>query len=224
MKKIILFVCTSLMALIIFGVYSSGNWAYGKTLNEYLISNSIKLTRIIGSFAQSDGFIELHISGAPYVTDIIKAIGAYDYTYPNGAVIIRVPDRIIDFLIENMAGELDLPDDAYELFVTRMFLSVPNIINSWQGVSILTAASILSANKSFHSHKDFYESTYVILIYDSHSSITSFRKSSEGIITASSTFLFLSEVMEGILIENRVVEYLYEIFDITGFSVEFIDF
>jgi len=131
----------------------------------------------MGSFAQSPEYIQLFFGGQTELAELIVEIGADDYTFPNKAVLIKVPDETMDSLIKDMAGELNLPDEAYEIAVTRMFLSIPNMVNSLQGANILAATGILNVSKAFQAHEDFTESTYVILIYDNHNSVSAIRRS-----------------------------------------------
>ena len=191
-----------------------------KALNSFLIQNSVRFTSIMGSFAQSPEYLSLFFSD-PELFEFVAEIAADDYTYPNKAVIITVPDATVDAIIEEVAGGLDLPDDAREMFVTRMMAGVPGILNSHEGVMAIAATSVLSASKAMLAHEDFTENTYVILVYDNFNSVTFFGKSSESIVSASSTFLFLADDMLDAVSERTVSGYL-EMFNISGAAVEYL--
>jgi hypothetical protein len=182
--------------------------ALNKPLNEYLISNSISITCMMDILAQSAEYMKL-VSGAPELGGAVAEIGADDYSAPNKAVLITVPDTTADAAIKNMAGELDLSDDAYEQVVARMLAAVPSMINAQQGAMSLAAASVLNANEVLRQHKDFAANTYIVLAYDNRGSVTLFRKSTEETITASSTFLFLNEELKNALTEETVFDYFF---------------
>jgi len=197
------------------------------TLNEFLIQNSIRLTGIMGDFAQSDEFVGLFI-GDGHVQELVREIGRHEYALPNVAVIIRVPETVINSAMANMTSGISLSDDAREVFVTRTVLSVANTINAMQGVSVLAATNILGVNKAFLSHENFTGTAYVLLIYDNNKSIAAFRKSSEGIVNANSSFVFLSEEIEALLAERNgaaLVSFIHHALGVSGagIEIEFID-
>jgi hypothetical protein len=195
--------------------------ALDKPLNEYLISNSISITCTMDSLAQNDEYVKL-VSGAPELGGAVAEIGADEYSAPNNAVLITVPDTTADAAIKNMAGELDLSEEAYEQAVARMLSAVPNMINAQQGAMSLAAASALNANEVLRQHKDFAANTYVVLAYDNRGSVTLFRKSAEGTITASSTFLFFNEELKTALAEETIFDYFFQLYSIGGFEVEYV--
>lgn len=153
---------------------------------------------------------------------MVTEIGADEYTAPNQAVLITVPDETVDTVIKNMAAELNLSDDAYEMAVTKMLLSVPGMINAQQGVTAVAATSLLNAGKAFRQHKELTANAYVVLIYDNHSSITMFRNAADGITSASATFLFPSDELKKAVTDETVFDYFSERFGISEFEVEYI--
>lgn len=191
-------------------------------LSEYLVKNSITLTSTMDSLAQSTEYINM-TSGSPDLIEIVTSIGAEDFTAPNKAVLIKIPDTTIDSIIKDMAGELNLQGDAYEMVVTRLCASVPSIINAQQGVNTIAVTSILNVSKAFQKHRDFTDNTYVILIYDNYNSVTFYRNSVEGITSSSSSFLFLTDDMKKALTDETASDYLSQEFNINGIEVEYID-
>ena len=191
-------------------------------LNQHLITKSIELTCTMDSLAQSDEYMML-ISVQPELNDIIAKIGNDEYKAPNKAVIIKVSDEAIGSIIWGNIGELNLPDDAYEMVVARMYSSVPSMINAQQGVTTLAATSVISVGKAFQQHRDFSNNTYVVLIYDNYSSVTVFIKSGEGTISASTTFLFLPDDIKRTVTEETAADYLSQEFNISGIEIEYID-
>jgi len=183
----------------------------------------MRLTSIMGSFAQSPEYIGLFTADQSELMEIIIEIGAeVADNLPSKAVIINVPDAAVNAAISEFAGELNLPDDAYEIAVTRMLAGVPAILNSHQGVNVLAATSILSASKALMSHEDFAGSAYIILVYNNFNSVTFFRKHSEGVVSASSTFVFLDGDMLDAITERTVLDYISEVLGISGVTVEYL--
>ena len=191
-------------------------------LNQHLITKSIELTCAIDSLAQSDEYMAL-ISAQPELNDLLTEIGNDEYNAPNKAVLIKVSDVVISAIMSGDIEELNLSDDAYEMVITRIYSSVPSMINAQQGVTILAATSMISGGKAFQQHKDFSDNTYVVLIYDNYSSVTVFIKSNEGITSASTTFLFLSDDMKRAITEETVAEYLSQELNISEIDIEYID-
>ena len=220
MKKRITGVSVLIVLSILLGACSPvRNSIDDKLLNGFLIQNSIGLTSIMGSFAQCPEYLGLFFTDSE-LFEFVAEIGTGDYTSPNKAVIITVPDAAVDAIIEEVAGELDLPDDAREMFVARMMAGVPGIVNSRKGVTAIAAASVLSAGKALLAHEDFAENTYVILVYDNFNSVTFFGRSSKGTVLVSSTLLFLDGDELDAITERTVADYL-EMFGISRVTVEY---
>ena len=191
-------------------------------LNKRLISQSIELTVTMGSLAKSDEYIKL-LSLQPDINDFVTKMGDDDYTAPKKAVLIKVSDESLMSIIEKYAGKLDLPESANEILVSRMFMFLPNYVNALQGAGAITAASMLSAGKTLRLREDFYDNTYVILLYENNSSITCMRKNGEDTISATSTFLFLNEEMMSAVSDETIAEYIRKQLGNVKVGIEYIE-
>ena len=189
-------------------------------LNSLLIQNSVELASIIGSFAKSPEYPILFFD-SPEVLEFVAEIGAEDFASPNKAVIITVPDAAIAAVIAEISPEIDLPNDAYEMFVARMMAGVPGMLNSQEGVNAIVAANILSAGKPLHAHGELTEHTYVVLFYDNVNIVTFFARFSNGMVDATSTLLFLDDEIQNAVTRQEVEDYL-EMLGIGGVRVTYI--
>lgn len=188
------------------------------SLNDYLIANSIRLARIMGDFAKSDAFINYFHSGFPDAAELARPLGSERHDYPDTVIIIKVSDNAINSAMRQTGGEFYLPDEARQILLDRLFLSVPSQIHAQQGIDAIVAQSMLSLSFAFASHPYFAERTYVILIYQNAAAITAFTQANEGIISAFAMPLFLDEDMAQAIARRRATEHIAESLALFGIS------
>jgi len=200
-------------------------------LDQQQITQSIELTCIMGSIAQSEEYMQM-LSAQPEWRGLIKELGAEDYSAPKKAILIKISDETVNMFlgaaIEALTGQtgaemLDLSEEAYEMVQSRMLSSVPSIINAWQGVEKIAVSSMLTVNKTYQQHKDFSDNTYVVLIYDNYDSVTFFRNSGDNITSASTSFLFLNDEMKTAAEKEDMLAYIFgQLGVIDGIEIDYI--
>lgn len=221
-KKVLGISAVFVLSALLWACSNKQDKEYNEGLDEYLISKSIEFTCMMDSLAQDTEYISL-VTPNPDITEFITEIGSYEYIAPNKAVLIKIPDMILESILKDTVGEFDFAEDVHELVMARSASSVPNMINAQKGADKIAVSSILNVSKPFQQYQDFTGSIYVVLLYDQYSSATFFRNTDEGITTAASSFLFLNDDLKNTLEEETLFDQLSQLLNAAGIKTNYLD-
>jgi hypothetical protein len=169
--------------------------------------------------------MKLFMGASAELDEYVVKIGASNYTLPNKAILIHTPDKELTSAVKYLEDNFYLPDDANarEAVMQKLCFGVPNIINAQYEVMAVAAVGILSTGELIRHDGDFAGTTYVVLIYDSYGSVTTFRKSGEGVVSAYSSFISLTGELKKAAAGETVTEYLSKMFNADKIEVEYVD-
>ncbi len=193
----------------------SGDEADGKVLYEH----SMELAGLLDDMLKTPEYFDL-MGGSQQVSEVIMPLMRSDLSEPESAYVITFPEEALPMLMS--AAEVDLSgfsDELREFVERRMYSSVPTILNSRQGASVLAAASILTVSDSW-AGEELDDSCYVLLMYPYCCPVMVAFSGKDEVITGTATMLLGEPIEEDSL---DAVEALFGYLGIDGLTVEEID-
>ena len=187
MKK---FVSTALALVIVTSLTACGgndSGVPGKTLyghGQDVVSVMVEATR-------SEEYVQAY-TGSPEINEIVKGIGAGDYTTPKAVYSITVSDETLLGIAElgNMNGASESLQDTMK---GRVLGSLMTQINGMSGVNNLAASSVCTMGKTF-VNEDVTENQIYLYTYDSAMPVAvTFIVGEDGSVSASGTFVMYDE-------------------------------
>jgi hypothetical protein len=157
------------------------------SLNDFLINNSVKLTKDMDQLAEDEELMGIYKS-MEEITDISSEIKEQDYDSPVEAYIFHCD---LKTLIQSIAGNVSLDEAQMSIMEKKMLgANIIAMVNAREGSTFLAATSVLTANESYLMPDDWESNTLVYLVYDGkYSSLVAFQKTGDGIVSATSYFV-----------------------------------
>lgn len=199
-----------------------GNKSSVKDINQFFIQEGVFMTSEMKLLAQSGEYKQLF--GAPAeLQEITDQIAQGDYEMPQKVILMKLPSSLITNFAAMLGEDLKLSEEMEERMSYRINGTLfASFINSRYGPDILAATSTLSWGKSYIQPKGWTDNVLLWLQYDGdYSSLVSFNKSGDGVISGTSTFI-KTETMDTMEpLKDEFEKYLKESgldLDITEFS------
>lgn len=153
--------------------------------SKSIYEQGLTLVSLLQEMAGSDSYLQLY-SSMLEAQQILSDAANGDYTAPRAVYRIRISDAAV------FAGIETLPDTLRDYASSRIQSSLANLINAQSGSSILAAASICTAEKTFVC-SDFTGNTTYLYTYDSGVPVlVTFLAGEDGAVAAHGSFV-LSE-------------------------------
>lgn len=186
-----------------------GTVAVPEGTDSFYINEAIKLTKESGELARSKEFVAMYTADGE-VAEKIKSAGELDFDKPKEILFVTFnKDKALEHMKEAF-GETDVDfEKVIELnrFSVNQFASM---INARYGAQTIAAVSMLSNSEGYIMPKDFEKDFTLYLKYDGEfSSIVSFSKYGEGVISANMMFVKNGEEQIDMLM-NEIFETLGE--------------
>lgn len=116
-----------------------------------LLEHGQELVSLMGQMAGNDAYIQLY-TGSPQIGEILSAAGEGDFSSPAAVYRVLVPESALGQYGLVELDSLDgLSQELRENVKARAVSSLPTLLNSMGGASVLAAASVCTAGKTFFS-------------------------------------------------------------------------
>lgn len=187
MKKKLALISVAIAALTVFTACSASKPI---DVNTFIIREGVSLTREMGGLAQNSEYIAF-MSPTDAWKDTIRHIGEKDYQIPEKAYIIGMPEDLLLNALRASMSDREISEEIIGILGRKINASTfANIINASQGAELLAATSLLLWGKSYVQPDGWTENRLLVLEYaGDFSSLISFTKSGDGVISASAVFV-----------------------------------
>jgi len=161
-----------------------------ENLSRFLIAKGVAITCEMDELAESKEYIAL-MSASEGIGQVMEKMASQDYSIPENAYLIKLSNDILLRVISNISGEINVSDNILEKLKYKINGSVlANIINASYGSETIAAASMTTWGKSYIQPNGWSDNMVLLLEYPGEfSSIVSFAKSGDGVISSSSVFV-----------------------------------
>lgn len=157
---------------------------------RFLITEGVALTCDMDELAENEEYLAL-ISPSGSIRPVIDKMAAQDYSMPENAYVIKMTDDILLKLINSFSGETNISKETMERLKYKINGSIfANMINASYGSDIIAAAAMTTWGKSYIQPEGWSDNVMLIFEYPGEfSSVVSFIKSGDGVISGSSVFI-----------------------------------
>jgi len=131
------------------------------------------------------------LSPSESLQQITDRMASQDYSLPENAYLIKLPDDILLGAVRSFATDLNIPENILEKLKYKVNGSMfANLINSDYGSEMIAATSMTTWGKSYIQPQGWSDNMLLFLQYPGEfSSIIAFAKSGDGVISASAVFV-----------------------------------
>lgn len=159
-------------------------------LNEFLVTEGIALTCEMDELAESKDYLAIMMA-SDETSNVIEDIANQDYSIPKNVYISKLSDEMLHNTISNFSDTINITDNIMDKLRYKVnSATYGNIINANYGVDILSSAIMISWEKSYLEPSEWSDNILLFFEYDGgFSSIVSFTKSGDGVISGSSVFV-----------------------------------
>lgn len=165
------------------------------TKDKSIYEHGMDIVSMLAELTNSNEYVQA-FSGSEEILNVIKDIGAGDYTAPQ--TVYRITLDMDNVLKTNEMLDLD---HASEALITnlknRVLASIITGINSRGGVTNLAATSVCTTGKTFVSNEIHEEMIYLYTYSDAVPVAVSFTLGEDNTVSASGSFLLYDEIPAG---------------------------
>ncbi len=156
-------------------------------LHHFLLKKAIDLTCEMDGLAESEEYLAL-LGNSPLTSGIFEDMAAPDYDLPDSACVISIAEGA---LLKAMFGPDSVSGPLAEKLKSRINGTVfANMINASYGAGVLAATSGVTWAQSYLQPQGWEDDVLLFLEYPGRfSSMVSFSKSGDGVVTALATFV-----------------------------------
>lgn len=159
-------------------------------LNEFLITEGVDLTCDMDELAESKEYLAL-MTASESIGQVIDKMAFQDYSIPENVYLIKMPDDIMIRAMNAFSGEINISNNIMEKLKYKINGSMfANMINASYGSEMIAATAMTTWGKSYIQPNGWSDNMILLLGYPGEfSSIVSFVRSGDGVVSGSSVFV-----------------------------------
>ncbi len=163
-----------------------------------LYDRGLRLVEKMDAMAESESYWNM-MTSSQETSEIIKEIGAGDYSSPRAVYEVRVSKETRELLVDFLGGESSfsqLPEEIREELDRRLASTIATRFSAMAGVETLAAVSVLSSSDHFIDSSLTEDRIYFYIYDNGYWGTVTFQPYEDGIVHASG-LMVSSDIFDG---------------------------
>lgn len=186
-----------------------GGCSNGPKKTVSLYDRGLEIVKRMDTMAETEEYAKI-MTSSQEILDIIKEIGAGDYSQPKAVYEVKLSEASAEMLFSSFGGSMDaLSQELKGELLYRMTSSIPTMFSAMAGAETLAAISLITADDYFIEESVSGNLLY-FYIYDSECcGAVVFSGHEDGIVSA-----------KGAMIKNEALRQVSDLEEITQWLAE----